>query len=99
MRKLASIALAVLFLAATAAVAAEHEREGKIVRIDPDARVMVIQTKQGDQWEIYWTETTKAEHGLTLTELRAGDKVEFEYVERDGKKWATEIEREKKGDR
>ena len=99
MRKLASIALAVLFLSATAAVAAEHEKEGKILRIDPDARVMVIQTKQGDQWEVYWTETTKAEHGLTLAELRAGDKVEIEYVERDGKKWATEIEREKKAER
>ena len=99
MKKYASIALAVLFLAAAALVAAEHEKSGKILRIDPDARMMVIQTKQGDQWEVYWTETTKAEHGLTLAELRAGDTVEIEYVERDGKKWATEIEREKKGDR
>jgi len=99
MRKYASIALAVLFLAAAAAVAADHEKEGKILRIDQDARMMVIQTEQGDQWEVYWTETTKAEHGLTLAELRAGDKVEISYVERDGKKWATEIDREKKAER
>ena len=46
--------------------------------------------------EVYWTETTKLEDGLTIPELRIGDKIEVTFVERDGKKWATEIEREKK---
>jgi Cu/Ag efflux protein CusF len=91
-----SIALAALLLVAAAAVAADHEKEGKIIRMDQDARMMVIQGEKGDQWELYWTETTKLEDGLTIAELRIGDKVEFSFVEREGKKWATEIEREKK---
>lgn len=99
MRKNVSIAVAVLLLVAAAAAANDHEKEGKIVRIDPEARMMVFQTEHGDQWDIYWTETTKIEHGLTVDELRAGDRVELSYVERDGKKWATEIERKKKADR
>ncbi len=99
MKKNVSIAVAALILIAAAATAADHRMEGKIVRMDPDIRMMVIQGEKGDQWELYWTETTKIEHGLTIAELRAGDKVELSYIERDGKKWATEIDREKKAER
>ena len=99
MKKNVSIALAALILIAAAALAADHEKEGKIIRIDQDARMMVVQGEKGDQWDLYWTETTKLEHGLTTAELRVGDKVEFSFIERDGKKWATEIEREKKVDK
>ena len=99
MRKTISIALVSLFFAAAAVFAREHEKEGRIVRVDPDAQYMVVQTSKGDQYEVYWNETTKFEHGLVATQLRPGDKVEFEYVDRDGRKVATEVEREKKGDR
>lgn len=99
MRKTISIALVSLFLTAAAAVARDHEKEGRVVRIDPDAQVMVVQNSKGDQYEVYWNETTKFEHGLVATQIRPGDKVEFEYVERDGRKVASEIEREKKADK
>ncbi len=99
MKKNFSIAIAALILIAAAATGADHRKEGKIVQIDQDVRMMVIQGEKGDQWELYWTETTKIEHGLTIAELRAGDKVELSYIERDGKKWATEIDREKKAER
>jgi len=97
-KKSLSLTIAALLLVATAAVAADHEKEGKIVRVDPDARVMVVQSEKGDQWDLYWTETTKFQGGLTATELRPGDKVEFEFIERDGRMWATKIDREKKAD-
>ncbi len=98
MKKSLSLAFAAMLLVAAAAVAADHEKEGKIVRVDPDARVMVVQGEKGDQWDLYWTETTKFQGGLTVTELRPGDKVEFEFIERDGRMWATKIDREKKAD-
>lgn len=98
MKRTLGIAFSVLLLIlAGSAVAAEgHEQEGKLIRLDPDAKSLEIQTSQGDQMEVYWTETTKLEDGLTIPELRIGDKIEVTYLERDGKKWATEIEREKK---
>jgi hypothetical protein len=97
-KKTLSLAFAAMLLVAVAAVAADHEKEGKIVRVDPDTRVMVVQGEKGDQWDLYWTETTKFQGGLTATELRPGDKVEFEFIERDGRMWATKIDREKKAD-
>jgi Cu/Ag efflux protein CusF len=97
MRQKLAITFAALLLVAAAAVA-DHEKKGKIVRVDPDAHVMVIQSEKGDQWDLSWTETTKFEDNVTATELRPGDKVEFEFVERDGRMWATKIEREKKAD-
>jgi Cu/Ag efflux protein CusF len=98
MKRNVSIALGILLLVAATAIAA-GSREGKIVRIDQDARYMAVQSEKGDQWEVYWTETTKLEDGVTFAELRVGDRIEFSYVEKDGKLWATEIEREKKADR
>jgi len=93
-----SIALAALVLM-SASVLAAGKHEGKIVRIDPDARILAVQGEKGDQWEVTCTETTKLEDGVTLAELRVGDRIEFEYIERDGKIFATSIEREKKADR
>jgi hypothetical protein len=98
MRQKLSLVLAAIFLVAAAAVAADHEKTGKIVRVDPDARVMVVQGEKGDQWDLSWTETTKFQGGVTATELRPGDKVEFEFIEREGRMWATKIDREKKAD-
>ena len=96
MKEKLSLVLAAVLLVAAAAVAADHEKKGKIVRVDPDTRVMVVQGEKGDQWDLYWTETTKFQGGLTATELRPGDKVEFEFIEREGRMWATTIDREKK---
>lgn len=98
MKQKLSLVLAAVLLVAAAAVAADHEKKGKIVRVDPDTRVMVVQGEKGDQWDLYWTETTKFQGGLTATELRPGDKVEFEFIEREGRMWATTIDREKKAD-
>jgi hypothetical protein len=98
MKQKLSLVLAAMLLVAAAAVAADHEKKGKIVRVDPDTRVMVVQGEKGDQWDLYWTETTKFQGGLTATELRPGDKVEFEFIEREGRMWATTIDREKKAD-
>jgi hypothetical protein len=33
---------------------------------------MSIQGEKGDQWTLYWTETTKLKNGLTFGELKAG---------------------------
>jgi Copper binding periplasmic protein CusF len=98
MKQRLSLVLAAMLLVAASAVAADHEKKGKIVRVDPDTRVIVVQGEKGDQWDLYWTETTKFQGGLTATELRPGDKVEFEFIEREGRMWATTIDREKKAD-
>jgi hypothetical protein len=95
-RILVSIAALVLALCVSAVAADKHE--GKIVSIDPAAQSMVVQGKGGDQWTLFWTETTKWEDNLTVGELKAGDEVEFDYVERDGKMWITKLDREHKAD-
>ncbi len=102
MRKKLCLWLAAGFLVSTAAVFADddaHEQKGKIVQIDPASKVMVVQTEKGDQTTLYLTETTKIEDGLTLGEFRPGDTVEYHFIDRDGQKYATKIEREHKGDR
>ena len=98
MKTFASLALSALLFAATA-VAADNSRQGKILSIDPDTKVMVIQADSGDQWTIYWTETTKIEDGLIVSELRIGDKVDVDLVEKEGKLFAEQIEREGKAEK
>jgi Cu/Ag efflux protein CusF len=92
--------VAAAFLVSSAALFADdgHKQEGKIVRIDPDSKMMVVQTDKGDQSTLYWTETTKLEDGLTFTELRPGDTVEYHFIDKDGQKYVTKVEREHKGD-
>ncbi len=54
--------VAAAFLVSSAALFADdHKEEGKIVRIDPDSKMIVVQTEKGDQSRLYWTETTKLE--------------------------------------
>src|ERR1051326_5237444 len=89
---------AALLVTSAALVADDHKQEGKIIRIDQDSKVMVDQTEKGDQSTLYWTETTKLEDGLTFTELRPGDTVEFTFVDKDGQKYLSKVEREHKGD-
>ena len=84
---------AFLLVVCAAAYAADRPHEGKITKIDPDLRVMTIQSESGDQWDLYWTETTKLKGDVTVNELKEGDSIHFDYVERDGKKWVTEVRR------
>lgn len=98
MKKLAGISAVLLLLLSAAAYAERRPHEGKITRIDPDARVLTIQGEKGDTWDLYWTETTKLKNGLSFPELREGDSVHFDYVEKDGRMWVKELRRTHKGD-
>ena len=98
MKKVLATASAALFvlLIATSAYAEKRPHEGKLTRIDQAAMVLTIQGEKGDQWDVYCTETTKLKHKLTFGELREGDSVHFDFVERDGKKFVTELHRTSK---
>ena len=102
MKKKLCLWLAAAFLVSSAVMFADddaHERKGKVVQVDTASHVMVVQSEKGDQTTLYLTETTKIEDGLTLGEFRPGDTVEYHFIDRDGQKYATKIEREHKGDR
>ena len=73
--------------------AKDRPHEGKIVNVDPTAMVMTVQGEDGDQWTLYWTETTKLKGDLAIQEVKVGDKVHFEYVEKDGRMWLSELKR------
>ena len=94
MKKTRPLLLAILAFTAVYAVALAERRphEGKIVRIDPDQKMMVVSGEHNDEWTFYWTETTKLKD-VTLPELQVGDSVHFDYTEKDGQKWLTELRR------
>ena len=87
-----SAALLVLLMA-TSVYAEKRPHEGKITRIDQGSMVMTVQGEKGDTWDLFLTETTKLKNDLTVAELRPGDSVHFDFVEKDGKKWVTELRR------
>ena len=92
-------ALALLLTAGVVATADEHRpHEGKVISLDKDAMSLTVQGEKDDQWTLYWTETTKLKGDLTVQELKVGDKVHFDFVEKDGKKWLTELHRTGKAD-
>jgi Cu/Ag efflux protein CusF len=93
MKRLIGMTAVLLLVLSTAAYAAGRPHEGKIVRIDPDARVMTVQGEHGDQWDLYWDETTKLKNNLTFTELREGDSIHFDFVDKDGRMYVTELRR------
>ncbi|HEY1249919.1 MAG TPA: hypothetical protein VGH97_01935 [Thermoanaerobaculia bacterium] len=97
--KLSLLATAFLLSCAVSLLANDRPHEGKITSIDPDQRVMVVQGEEGDQWILYWTETTKLKSDLTVAELKQGDSVHFDFVEREGKKFLTELRRTHKADK
>jgi hypothetical protein len=41
----------------------------------------------------------EGKNGLTASELRQGDKIHFDFVEKNGKMWVIELRRTKKADR
>ena len=91
-RKLSWILAVVFVLSSTVLLAGE--KEGVVSKVDPDMKTIVVQSEKGDQWTLYWTESTKLKDGITYATLKPGDKIEFEYTEKDGKMWVTEIEKE-----
>ena len=78
------------------ALADDRPHEGKVTAVDTTARVMAVQGDKDDQWNLFWTETTKLKGDLTVEEVKVGDKVHFDFVEKDGKKWLTELKRTEK---
>ena len=97
--KVSFVAAVLVLVGSFALVAAERPHEGKIIRIDSVQNVMVVQGEKGDQWTLYWTETTKLKDGLTLPELKEGDSVHFDFMDKDGKMWLTELRRTHKADK
>jgi len=90
-----STVVAALFVFATVfsiALAERRPHEGKILRIDPDQKMLVVAGEHSDEWSLYWTETTKWK-SVTVPELAVGDSVHFDYVEKDSKMWVTEVRR------
>ena len=77
----------------------KQAHEGKILSVDTSAMMLAVQGEKGDQWTLYWTETTKLKNGLTFGELKSGDKIHFDYIEKDGKMWVTELRRTGKADK
>ncbi len=109
-----SAAAVAILLMSSAGYAENRPHEGKIVSIQTveksvetpggekvgnTERSMVIQGERGDQWTLYWDDTTKFKSSLTPNELREGDKVHFDFVQKDGKMWVTELRRTKKADK
>lgn len=115
MRKALGISAAVfaVLLMASTSSAERRPHEGKIIRVETVERSadvgnqsvsnverkMVVQGEKGDEWTLYWDNTTKFKHDLAPSELRQGDHVHFDFVEKDGKMWITELRRTKKADR
>jgi Cu/Ag efflux protein CusF len=89
-------ALALALVLSAAALADDRPDEGRITKIDHDARVITIQDEVGDQWDFSWTESTRVEGDAPLLELKPGDYVHFDYQEREGRKFLTEIRRTSK---
>ncbi len=108
-----SAAAVAILLMSSSGYAEKRPHEGKIVsiqtveksaevqgeKIGNVERSMVVQGEKGDQWTLYWDDTTKFKSGLMPNELREGDRVHFDFVQRDGKMWITELRRTKKADR
>jgi Cu/Ag efflux protein CusF len=94
-----TLATVAILLVSSAGYAERRAHEGKILSVDTTAMMMSVQGDKGDQWTLYWTETTKLKNGLTFGELRSGDKVHFDFVEKDGKMWVTELRRTGKAEK
>ena len=91
-------AFCVLLTVGAVAVADDDKRphEGKVISIDTTAMSMVVQGEENDQWDLYWTQSTKLKGDVTVAELKVGDEIHFNFVEKEGKKWLTELKRTEK---
>jgi Cu/Ag efflux protein CusF len=96
LRKFSALMLAlalILTFGGVATAADDRPHEGKVISIDKEAKVLSVQGDKDDQWTLYWTETTKLKGDLAIQEVKVGDKVHFEFVEKDAKMWLTELKR------
>ena len=91
--RLSILVTVVLLACALPLLADDRPDEGKITAIDFDQRMMVVQGEHSDQWTLYWNESTQLKNDLAVGELKPGDSVDFEFVERTGKKFLTELKR------
>ena len=87
------LALALSLTFGGVATADDRPHEGKVISVDKETMVMSVQGDKDDQWTLYWTESTKLKGDLAIQEVKVGDKVHFEFVEKDGKMWLTELKR------
>ena len=115
MRKALGITLAAfaILLMASAGYASDRPHEGTVVSVQTVEksaatagetvtnveRSMVVRGEKGDEWTLYWDDTTKFKHDIAPSELKQGDHVHFDFVEKNGKMWITELRRTKKADR
>jgi len=115
MRKVLGISLAAfaVLLMASASYASDRPHEGTVVSVQVVEKSagaagetvtnvensLVVRGEKGDEWTLYWDNTTKFKHDLAPTQLKQGDHVDFEFVEKNGKMWVTELRRTKKADR
>ena len=96
MRKTVSLVAAILLLVVGSALYADNKpHEGKITTVDTASKRLVVQGEKGDQWELYWTDTTKLKNNLIVEDLKVGDSVHFDYIDKDGQKLLTELNRTK----
>ena len=93
MRNALRVSLALAVLLSAVAYAERRPHEGKVTRVDPVAKVVEVQGEKGDTWTLNVSETTKMKGNVTLEELRPGDSVHFDFVEKDGRMWVTELRR------
>ena len=94
MKKALTISLIAFLWAGAALYAGNKPHEGKITSIDMDQKMIVVGGEHDQSWTLYWNETTKVK-GAKVEDLKPGDSIHFDYKEKDGKMWATEIHRSK----
>jgi Cu/Ag efflux protein CusF len=89
----ASLAALALVLVCAAAAAEGRPHEGKITNIDMAAKTLLVQGEKGDTFTLSWDDTTKWKSNLTAQELKVGDSIHFDFVDKDGQRFVTEIRR------
>src|SRR5262245_49655211 len=98
MRTAMRLSLVLAFLLSAAAYADRRPHEGKVVRVDQADKVLMVQGEKGDTWTLHVTETTKMKSNLAFEELRVGDEIHFDYVEKEGVMYLKELRRTHKAD-
>ena len=91
--------LALVLSAASASLSlAQEERpnEGQIMKVDQDAKKITVKDELGDEWDLFWADSTKSEGTADFLELRPGDFVQFQYKDMEGRKVLTDIRRSSK---
>jgi hypothetical protein len=67
-------------------------KEGTVVGIDKDAMLFVVRGSDGDQWTVSWATGTKPRGDMEGPQLRMYERVRFDYTERGGVNWLTDLE-------